>query len=307
MILVFGTICIDRIRRIPRFPVPGGFVEVAEDLCVLGGEAANTANALRSWGADVVLAGNWLGSGEKGRLLRKMLAKHGLANSTDVPGQCETPVCDIFLTPDGERTMVGNGFSAADDHVDISGLPYKKGSWFTAEPNMSITARHAVQAASEAGMQIYLMDFYRNDECVPEGAICQSSTDWIGARGDLETNMKWASRWSKRHRCTTILTDAERAMVVAEASGTVQAIPVPQSELTRMREAEMQRDAVMDSTGAGDTFRAAMLFGLSQDWPFPQCIRFAASAGALSCLSLGATIRVPKLPDIESLASSDSW
>ncbi len=54
---------------------------------------------------------------------------------------------------------------------------------------------------------------------------------------------------------------------------------------------------IVDSTGAGDMFRAGMLMGLDSDWPIARCLQFAAAAGALKCGSLGATTYVPSVAE----------
>ncbi|HVL38876.1 MAG TPA: hypothetical protein VM328_05740, partial [Fimbriimonadaceae bacterium] len=60
----------------PRLPAPGGYVEILDEQLLLGGEAANTANALHSWGVPVRLCGNSLGEGESAERLRAMLEHH---------------------------------------------------------------------------------------------------------------------------------------------------------------------------------------------------------------------------------------
>lgn len=303
MILVFGTICLDRVRRVPHFPQPGGYVEQTEELVLLGGEAANTASVLKAWGADVRLAGNWLGKGLDGERLRTLLDERGLIVENDHPSSRQsdsTPICDVFITPDGERTMIGIGFSAMDGLVDLSALPYSRGNWFTAEPNMSQTSRQAVRLAHEAGMKLYLMDFFRENERIPEGAICQYGSDWVGVHGDVSANLTWAREWSKRHRCTTILTDGAVGFVVSSTAGDARHVPaleIPSDALPPGMSA-----IPVDSTGAGDAFRAGMLYGLDLGWPFEDCLDFASAAGALSTLALGASQEVPSLELVLQLA-----
>lgn len=46
---------------------------------------------------------------------------------------------------------------------------------------------------------------------------------------------------------------------------------------------------VVDTSGAGDAWAAAVVFGWRQGWPLPELARFANAAGALCTQSLGAT------------------
>jgi len=45
--------------------------------------------------------------------------------------------------------------------------------------------------------------------------------------------------------------------------------------------------AVVDPTGCGDAFRAALLFGLERGWPLPRCIELGNRVGALKIASRG--------------------
>ena len=59
-------------------------------------------------------------------------------------------------------------------------------------------------------------------------------------------------------------------------------------------------DAV-DTTGAGDIFRAGLIYGLLADWPIEESLRFANAAAAVSCTRLGAMSAVPTLREVREL------
>jgi sugar/nucleoside kinase (ribokinase family) len=292
VILVFGTVCLDRVMRVPHLPQLGGYVGIQDEALFLGGEAANTAFALNAWGAEVVLVSNGLGAHSDGQALRELLADRGLAPISPEGGR--TAVCDIYVTPDGERTMFGRGFDGLAFDLAPDAIPFREKCWFTAEPNMSEDSRRVAREAQRRGMRLYLMDFYRSDEWVPEGAWWQSSSDWVGGRGDREGNLRWVADWSRRHRCHSVLSDGARGFTYSDPEGEARFYesPAPPN--------------IVDSTGAGDNFRAGMLFGLSQDWPVERCLRFAAAAGSLSCTFLGATTGVATVEQITRHAGLES-
>lgn len=290
LVLVFGTICIDRLRRVPDLPAPGGYVEIVSERLLLGGEAANTANALTAWGhPEVLLAGNLLGSSPEAETLWKLVEAHRLPTAWlgDRTVSGATPVCDVYVTPNGERTMFGKGFAHSHPGVPLERLPFAAEGWFTAEPNMAAYAREAARLAAAAGMRLYLMDFVREDEPIVPGSFWQSSTDWAGHRNNVQRNVRWVKDHVARYGCTTILSDGPNGFVAGGPELPVRAYPpFPAPE-------------VVDTTGAGDMFRAGMLYGLDQGWPLPDCLRFAAAAGCLKCRALGATTDVPTVEEIE--------
>jgi sugar/nucleoside kinase (ribokinase family) len=67
--------------------------------------------------------------------------------------------------------------------------------------------------------------------------------------------------------------------------------------------AAFQVEAV-DTTGAGDVFRAGLIYALLRGWPTPDMLRFANAAAAVSCTRLGALGGIPSLDEVEALVAS---
>ncbi|NOR50188.1 MAG: sugar kinase [Desulfuromonadales bacterium] len=57
-------------------------------------------------------------------------------------------------------------------------------------------------------------------------------------------------------------------------------------------------DAV-DTTGCGDVFHGGYIYGLLQNWPLPQTVRFAAACAALKTRALGGRSAIPILHEVE--------
>jgi sugar/nucleoside kinase (ribokinase family) len=57
---------------------------------------------------------------------------------------------------------------------------------------------------------------------------------------------------------------------------------------------------VLDNTGAGDVFRAGLIYGLLQGWKIARRLAFANAAAAVSCTRLGA---IPSVPDLEEVSA----
>jgi sugar/nucleoside kinase (ribokinase family) len=60
----------------------------------------------------------------------------------------------------------------------------------------------------------------------------------------------------------------------------------------------------VDTTGAGDVFRAGFLFALLRGWSTEDTLRFANAAAAVSCTRLGALGGIPSLHEVEELVAS---
>ena len=60
------------------------------------------------------------------------------------------------------------------------------------------------------------------------------------------------------------------------------------------------RVSAVDTTGAGDVFRGAMIYGLLRRVPTEDLLRFANTAAALSCTKSGALGAVPTMDEVKA-------
>ncbi len=58
-----------------------------------------------------------------------------------------------------------------------------------------------------------------------------------------------------------------------------------------------------DTTGAGDVYHGAYIYGLLKGWDMRGCIRFASGAAALKCREVGAREGIPHLAEVERFLS----
>jgi ribokinase len=56
---------------------------------------------------------------------------------------------------------------------------------------------------------------------------------------------------------------------------------------------------VIDTTGAGDVYHGAFIYGMLRGWALRERMRFANTAAALKCRSLGARAGIPSLEEID--------
>ncbi len=57
---------------------------------------------------------------------------------------------------------------------------------------------------------------------------------------------------------------------------------------------------VVDTTGAGDVFHGAFIFGLLRKWKMEKIIEFASACAALKCRKLGGREGIPSLKEVEN-------
>ncbi len=58
---------------------------------------------------------------------------------------------------------------------------------------------------------------------------------------------------------------------------------------------------VLDTTGAGDVFHGAFLYGLLEEWPLRRVAQFASATAALKCRAPGGRAGIPTRAEVEAL------
>ena len=291
--IVYGTVCLDLIWRVDRLAEPGTFVPVIEERRTIGGEASNTAIALSRWGVRVALVGTATGDDEEGELLRRMFAEEAPdidLRYVDTAAGKKTPTCLCLATPDGHRTMYGTGFEAMQCPVLDPALA-RRARVFTMDPNAYAAGLAACRMAAEGGAAVYAMDYTRSPEVNHAAEVAVTSHEAVAPNASTRACEEYATGIRDRDGCTVIVTCGENGCVVARQGGNRgPALHLPAFAL----------DSVVDSTGAGDVFRAGLIYGKIQGWELEATVPFAAAAAALNCKSMGGWGGVRPVAEIEA-------
>jgi len=289
-VCVYGTVCVDRIRSVAQLPPPGGYVEVLEERWMPGGEALNTAIALATWNVQVALVPNALGEDDLAEHLLQMLRGypsldlHFLQRRKDV----QTPTCDVYVTPDGHRTMFGMGFA----HMSSEAVPeevLREVKVLTADANPGEASVRACEQAASASVPVVAMDLHGFERAARVADILLTSYEWVGRSDAIDALQRIAAEYRQRFGCTVILTAGAKGAVLAEREHQ-HVVHLP----------AYRAPVVVDTTGSGDVFRAGLIYGcyvLQRDLPW--AIRFGSAAAALNAGAMGACAGVRPAQEIE--------
>jgi sugar/nucleoside kinase (ribokinase family) len=99
-----------------------------------------------------------------------------------------------------------------------------------------------------------------------------------------------AHRLQSISRGVIITSDGPDEVYVVDQSGSTFTVQPP-------------RVLAVDATGAGDAFRAGLLYGLAQKWDLPRSVCWGVAAGALKVQRLGAASQLPPLSEVAALAA----
>ncbi len=278
-ICLYGTICLDRISTVEALPPLGGYVDIDSQIVSAGGEALNTAVALATWGVKVVIVSNAIGYDAAGDMLMSKLSSYPSIETRFIRRSADirTPTCDVYVTPDGERTMFGTGFKDMGTewlpHDAITGCKA-----FSCDMNPGDDSAQACVDAHLAGVPVVNMDMHTSDLACKASSIILTSSEQVGRIHEIPYLIQKAQEYFATYGCSVVLTAGDKGCVVLDRQ-LGQAVHLP----------AYTPPAVVDGTGSGDTFRAGLLYrwAVRGDSLLEAC-RFGSAVAALNLGAVGA-------------------
>lgn len=302
-ICVIGSLNIDMTSRVARFPRPGETVPGEGFHIAFGGKGANQAVAARLLGGDVAMAGR-LGDDLYGRDYLRRLRELGV--STDaverMPG-VSTGTAAITVSAGGENTIIVTpGANKTVDRAYIDRIRLRLPPECIVLLQLEIpsdTVEYAARLLRREGRTVILdpapAENWRAGMAGCADCLTPNRTE---ARILTGVEIRGAEDY---YRAGRILLEqgAEIAVIKAGADGAY----VVTRELREHIPAFPVR--AVDSTGAGDTFNAALAVSLARGAGIRESVRFACAAGALSTRGHGAQGAMPG--ENEVLALEREW
>ena len=288
---VYGEIGPDNLIRVPWLPDSERAAPVLSDTLHPGGAASNVAILLANWGVDLFLSGNGLGSDDMGRSMLSFLQQFPLINLKYLQSGSDfiTPFCRIIIPPNGDRVVL---FYNADRVVAQKLDPQMLAGCrlLILDNNIAFDRLHTIRAAHETITPILAGDIYELDDPVVKASrwiINSANLIRIKMPGvDLHSHLKSLQAASG---ALLITTDGPNPVQVIGPHGIEFSVLPPQVD-------------VVDATGAGDTLKAAICYGLLKDWPIQECVRWGVAASSLAVQQEGACSNPIPVRNISDLA-----
>ena len=292
-VLCYGEIGIDNIIQTDDLPSPENAVFPTSDSYHGGGAASNTAVWLASLGVKVKLSGNAIGHDPYGDMILEGLRKQPNIDLSLVEQRpsVTTPFTRALVTPDGERSFLIFWYPQAAKiqltREMLDGVNYIA-LYLYGGPERLATA----QLAFENGVSTAIGDVIWPDHpALPFTSIATNSAPFIRQQFPGVDVRQHARRLQEISKGIVITTDGPHTVHALDAQGNGWTIEPP---VTR----------AIDATGAGDAFRAGLLYGLLRGFDLPHSLCWGVAAGSLKVRSLGAATTLPGFQEIEALANS---
>lgn len=297
MVVVFGSINLDLVARVPRLAQPGETLAAESFAMHPGGKGANQALAAARAGAAVALVGV-VGRDPFAAPALALLETGGvdLSNVRRVPGP--TGIALIQVNASGENAIVV--IAGANAKLDADAIPagwLRPSTILVLQQEIPATANAAVVGRAHAsGARIVL-------NAAPARPVDRRFLDHVDVLVVNEAEMRalapaagfpdapeaFARAFASRRGATAVVTLGAAGAVAADA-GSSCSLAAPAV-------------AVVDSTGAGDAFVGTLAAALDRGSTLPAALAWGVAAGSLACKRAGAQPALPLAGEIAPLAA----
>ncbi|MBH0238462.1 ribokinase [Methylobrevis albus] len=286
MIVVFGSINVDLVTRVPRLPGPGETVKGPGYERIPGGKGANQALAARRAGADVAMVGAVGDDGFRSIGL-SLLGEAGVDLAAVAVVDAPTGIAMIAVDAAAENQIVVA--SGANDRADPAALEDLLGETATLVLQYEVPDAANLAAARIArakGARIIL----NAAPAAPVPPALAGLVDILVVNEHEAAEVAAAAGLPGDPVAFARAYAAANGAVVVVTLGGEGAIACRGEELTRVPAPKVP---VVDTTAAGDTFVGALAAGLDRGETVEQALRFAVAAGALAVQVAGAQPSIP--------------
>jgi sugar/nucleoside kinase (ribokinase family) len=268
------------------FPRPNEYAEIDKSLSSIGGEAANSAIMLSKLGIKTKLDGNWLNEKNAGKI-RNFLKTYNIdITRLKTKQNCGTE--EIVVTDKNSRTVFGN---YADFHKGEK-------QWNTPQETdvqnatiVSLDPYFKNESLNVTRMCIKNQKPYVTIDCKYDDFITQNAEAIIISH-ELRDKaycgkdmLDIFGNYQKYCKGLTIFTFGCDELWYAR----------PGQKINKFKPYIIEP---VDTTGAGDSFRAGVIYGILNSWNDNSIMKFACAVAACVCLSSPHTLNAPGLEEI---------
>ena len=298
-ICVIGSLNIDLVATVERFPKPGETITGKDFSTFTGGKGANQAVALGRLGAKVEMIGK-VGDDFYGKKYLKVVEDNGVkTRGINVDPGFSTGVALIEVDRSGNNHIVV--IPGANGKVDIDFINLRldyilENDIFLFQLEIPLdTVEYCIKKIKEIEQvshreKIIILD---PAPAVPLKDELLKYVDYI-TPNETEIEILTGVRISNEDdikKAACLLLSRGVKTVIAKAGGNGAYIV----EQNKFVHAPAPKVNVVDTTAAGDSFNAGFAFSLSQDIDLIESVRFANAVAALSVTAKGAQEAMPNM------------
>jgi sulfofructose kinase len=290
-----GINATDTIIRLPHFPTLDSKVELLSAEVKPGGQVASAIVACRRWGLSTLYIGK-IGDDAAGKLQMDEMARECVGAHWIVAPGCMSQSSYILVDEtSGERTVLWK----RDPKIALRPEDLRR-EWITGSRALLVdghdteAAAQAARWAREAGIPV-VGDF---DNRYPKVEALLEYVDFMIASKDFPERLTGEKNLLKS------LPKIFRNFKCRLTAATLGGLGVLAWDGNKFLLCPGFVVGAVDTTGAGDIFHGAFLYGLVRNWTVEEILEFCCAAAALNCTAPGARGGIASLDQIAALLAS---
>lgn len=266
----FGHISTGKLYRIKgAYPQANGYAEYTEILDNYCGEALSTGIVLQRLGVHTILEGNWIGDNEDGRKTLEFIKNTGISCDTVRIQPGYSGVHEVVISDATSRTVFGRYcdllFTTPQWDMPTTEA-IRQADIITADPSFGAASELVVTQAAAYGKPFIAIDTPYTSILTRHAAVCIISEDFLR---NTYQNDDWNAifeQYCLHSKGLTIFTFGEKPLWYGTQHRELFSIePVAH---------------VIDTAGAGDSFRAGIMYGMVQGMNTIDMIAYACKVAA---------------------------
>lgn len=283
-VYAYGMISASTLVRLSApYPKPDAYAEMREIFHSVGGEAGNSAIVLAKLGVGVKLDGNWLGNDAKGIKTSEVYKRFGvdigrLRLVDDYYGAEE-----IVIADETSRTVFGTYCRLLFTEKQWN-IPEKadveNAKAVCLDPFFGNESLWISRTCREFGKPCVSIDCKYENEIVANSSVMIISEEFRNREYPGVDKERLISAYVDSTDGLVIFTSGSSAVLYGRNSGEIKSCLPPKIQ-------------PIDTTGAGDSFRSGVIYGILQNWPETKTIKFACALAAEVCLSVPGVLNCP--------------
>ncbi len=289
-----GLNATDTVIKVSEFPKSGSKQEYESETVRTGGQVATTVVACQTWGLSTRYVGK-LGDDAAAAMHARDFQHAGVeAQLIHVEGAASSKSL-ILVDRHGERTVL----CRRDERLKLRPEEMKR-EWVESARVLHVDG-HDTAAATQAAKWARAAGVLVSadlDETYPGVEALMENVDY------LIVNKEFPHKLTGESDLRTALRHIQMRYGCRMTGSTLGPDGVVVWDGKQYHQASAYQVPVVDTTGAGDMFRAGFIYGLLQGWTLERQLEFSCAAGALNCMFEGARGGIQSLEAIEALIAT---
>jgi len=287
-----GINATDTIIRLPRYPTSDSKIEIVSAEVMPGGQVATAIVACRRWRLSTRYIGK-IGDDDAGKLQREEMEREGVeAHWIIARGSASQSAFILVDQSSGERTVLWKREAA----IALSPAELKH-EWITGAGALLVDG-HDTEASAQAAR-------WAREESIPVVADFDNlyhNVHTLLQNVDFPiTSREFPERLTGESDLLKSLPKILGEFKCRLIAATLGSLGVLAWDGERFLLCPGFRVQPADTTGAGDIFHGAFVYGVLQGWPIQEILEFSCAAAALNCTAPGARGKIASLAEIEAL------